>query len=101
VSGKTSVSTIKTTTCRSNETIDANIYPNPFNEFVNIDVKNVTGSIIVTIIDENGRAISSKEINATNKTAKDVIETELLPSGIYIIKIANKNQVIYQKMVKN
>ncbi len=100
-SGKSSVSAIKTTACKVNETIEATIYPNPFNDYLTIDVTNVTGSTTVTIIDENGRAISSKEINATNKTAKDVIETQLLPSGIYIIKLTNKNQVIYQKLVKN
>jgi hypothetical protein len=101
LSGKTSVSSIEATTCKLNEAIEANIYPNPFNEYLTFDITNVTGSITITIIDENGRAIASKEINATNKTAKEVIETQLLPSGIYVVKITNKNQVLYQKLIKN
>ena len=101
LNGKTSVSKVEAMTCNSNTAIKANIYPNPFNDYVTIDVTNVTSSVTVTIIDENGRAIISQEINATNRTAKEVIETQLLPSGIYIVKITNKNQVLYQKLIKN
>ncbi|MBK7226292.1 MAG: T9SS type A sorting domain-containing protein [Saprospiraceae bacterium] len=101
LSGKTNVSKVEAMTCNSNTAIEANIYPNPFNEYLTFDITNVTGSITITIIDENGRAIASKEINATNKTAKEVIETQLLPSGIYVVKITNKNQVLYQKLIKN
>lgn len=60
-----------------------NIYPNPSNGIINIDINNLSGSASVTIIDFTGKIVLNKDID-TPSTELDLSEFE---KGIYIINI--------------
>jgi hypothetical protein len=75
-----------------------NLYPNPLKDRLVIDYQlNGSSVLMVEIFDGNGRRIKTEK----GLRSGDVIYTEALPAGIYIIKIASKTQSLESiKMVK-
>ena len=70
---------------------EVNIYPNPATTVINID--NAEGSQI-SVFDINGRMISNIESASANQT----IDASNLAKGMYIVRIANGNNVITKKV---
>ncbi|MCE3259639.1 MAG: C-terminal target protein [Bacteroidetes bacterium] len=68
---------------------DISVYPNPTKNIVNINVKNQNAEMVI-VSDITGKVLLSQEINE-----KAQINTENLSSGIYIIQVTNKKNVIY------
>ncbi|MEA1874956.1 MAG: DUF4465 domain-containing protein [Bacteroidota bacterium] len=76
----------------SNKTSIA-VYPNPINDFVNID--NAQGGSY-QLVDSYGRVLVSREINENTQR----ISTAHLASGMYIIQINYQSQQIVKKIIK-
>jgi ligand-binding sensor domain-containing protein len=76
------------------------IYPNPVREKVYIDFKNQTNAgYSIEIISLNGRIIFRKIVkNIQNKSIEE-IDLSQVPSGIYLIKISNKDYSQVKKLV--
>ena len=70
---------------------EVNVYPNPATTVINID--NAEGSQI-SLFDINGRMISNIESASANQT----IDASNLAKGMYIVRIANGNNVITKKV---
>ena len=70
---------------------EVNVYPNPATTVINID--NAEGSQI-SVFDLNGRMISNVESASANQT----IDASNLAKGMYIVRIANGNNVITKKV---
>jgi hypothetical protein len=78
----------------SNEVQDnnVNIYPNPFNNFVNITLPN--GNYLIELNDISGKKIKQILLNGTKTT----IDNSDLNAGVYIINIRNQeNDLIIHK----
>jgi len=72
------------------------IYPNPTNKILNIEIENTTFNNI-ELFDIYGKLIQTFEVNDTAKT----INIEHLNSGIYFIQISNnKGNKITKKLIK-
>ncbi len=71
------------------ENNDITIYPNPFNNFINIDADNI---IKITLYN----SISVKIIETSNNN----IDTSTLKEGVYFIEIITLNSKICKKLIK-
>ena len=70
---------------------EVNVYPNPATTVINID--NAEGAQ-VSVFDINGRMISNVESASANQT----IDASNFAKGMYIVRIANGNNVITKKI---
>ena len=70
---------------------EVNVYPNPATTVINID--NAEGAQ-VSVFDINGRMITNVESASANQT----IDASNLAKGMYIVRIANGNNVITKKV---
>ena len=68
-----------------------NVYPNPATTVINID--NAEGAQ-VSVFDINGRMITNVESASANQT----IDASNFAKGMYIVRIANGNNVITKKV---
>ena len=74
------------------------VSPTPFNDFINISVKQSIAEI--ALIDIQGKALLKQVI--TDKSTQYKLLTPDIPAGIYFIKITNNlNQIHYEKVIKN
>ena len=71
---------------------DVNIYPNPTNDFINLEINNYQGLIDIQILDINCKLI--KQSNERN------IDLKSLEEGVYFVEISYKNQKRILKIIK-
>lgn len=86
-----------TPTTLSSESIQKSIvsvYPNPFNDKLVVEV--LENDFSYSIYDIQGKEIQTE----TNKLKNDIIDTNLISSGIYFLKIVTENESITQKIIK-
>jgi parallel beta-helix repeat protein len=80
-----------------------NIYPNPFNNQIVVEVVRSNSDIVnIEIINNTGLTIRQNLMSfeyASN--ARMTIDTGAIPSGIYLVKITAGNYVKTHKMIKN
>jgi Secretion system C-terminal sorting domain len=70
------------------------IFPNPANNFININAKSNINKIQIT--DLNGRIISNENFNSENVS----LNLEQLSIGMYLLKIETNNGSTTQKIIK-
>ena len=71
------------------------IYPNPADEIIYIDNKNLKDNVQVKILDLMGRTVFMQELNALNKIDKVIlVNVEFLESAIYFIEITEKGKLV-------
>jgi hypothetical protein len=77
---------------------DVEIYPNPVTEKLFIDLKdNSNMNATVSIYNNLGRILLQK--NLTRQT--HILDLEFLPKGIYMLKLENKKDNTFYKVIKN
>jgi hypothetical protein len=77
---------------KENSTI--NIYPNPSDGIINIDIENINNATI-EIYDVNGSMIFSKALHSESEK----IDISGFAEGIYLVKVKQDNSVIIEKVV--
>lgn len=84
-------------------TTDIQVFPNPFENIVNVVVNDLDGSSVSgKIIDGLGREVFDLgKITYQDRTLAIPIDLSSLYQGIYIIQIINNNKVYTQKLIKN
>jgi len=77
---------------------DVNVYPNPSNDRVTIDITklNENENVTIQLFDAIGKVIYSTVISAKNNSVE--LETSSLPQGIYSISISNEYFSISKKL---
>jgi len=70
------------------------VYPNPVNHVMNINLTGYTGKSEVNLFDVNGRVVLRREVNTVNSQ----FDISALPAGVYLIKIKNGGKEV--KMTK-
>lgn len=73
------------------------LYPNPVENLLTVDLKQLTGAINVSVVGVDGKAIYNKLIF---KNGPLIINTEKWNSGIYFVKIKNDKQNAFFKLIK-
>lgn len=79
----------------SNQEFETNltaVYPNPFQDFIRIDIQNEAG---VKLYDFQGKLVLEQKFSESG-----FIETSKLSSGFYILKIDSGNKSEIQKLIK-
>jgi hypothetical protein len=73
------------------------IYPNPVNNIVNINLTGYTGKSDVSLFDVNGRIILNRQVSTTNTP----LDISALPAGVYMLRIKNGGkEVKMEKIIK-
>ncbi|MEA3505590.1 MAG: T9SS type A sorting domain-containing protein, partial [Bacteroidota bacterium] len=79
------------------ESIIVKIYPNPVKSLLNIDFPNDYNihNTIIEIVDINGRTIlKSEPVSITSQ-----LDIKKINSGLYLVKIQNKNTLITKRII--
>lgn len=75
-------------------------YPNPFTEYINIDIEDTLNSPVrIKLMDASGRVIREYEKDKTNKGVK-IDGLGDLRSGIYFIQVNYNNSTFNYKLIK-
>ncbi len=91
-----------TTDVEDNEFVeDLKIFPNPVNDLLNVELqlKDAT-DISIRLTDVMGRTLSAQEVSATSDRLMLQMNTNDLPSGMYLLSIQAGNEVIGRKVFK-
>jgi hemin uptake protein HemP len=73
-----------------------NIYPNPAENVLNIDLFNADTEANLSVVDAMGRIV----LNRTLLTAQNNIDISSLNKGVYFVKIAQNGKLMTRKIVK-
>ncbi|MDP1725649.1 MAG: T9SS type A sorting domain-containing protein, partial [Bacteroidota bacterium] len=82
----------------SGKDLSAEVFPNPFNDQVVVNVVNPNGgNINISVIDINGKEL----YNANFANSNNILNLESIPAGIYFVKVSNNDVVKVVKLIKN
>jgi hypothetical protein len=73
--------------------MDVTLYPNPFNNSITVES---TEDVTVQLFDVSGRIVVSQSFTGN----KQQIQTENLPSGVYMIRVTSSNQIRNHLLIK-
>jgi subtilisin-like proprotein convertase family protein len=76
---------------------NVSVYPNPTKGTINISLPEMADKTILTLHDIQGRAILTKETNASS----EVINIENLQEGVYLLSIENGSNKTTKKVILN
>ncbi|MEE4198914.1 MAG: S8 family serine peptidase [Bacteroidales bacterium] len=74
------------------------VYPNPFLEGININCSEFRGSVMVKVIDVNGKSVY--ETSVSDHTESFYLNLSTLKSGIYILQCVDETSVYNQQIIK-
>jgi PKD repeat protein len=77
--------------------VNFNIYPNPANDYLNIELSSNNSKIDYALIDINGKVIVNNVIESNQNFAK--INISNLDKGIYTLRLIVDNEIINKKIV--
>jgi hypothetical protein len=73
------------------------VFPNPANHVVNLNLTGFTGKSVVNIFDVNGRVVWQREVSAVNSQ----FDISALPAGIYMMRVRNAGKEVHMtKIIK-
>ena len=79
---------------------NVNIYPNPSNGFLNVELEAVEKSIVrVSVMDLLGQKVFDNEFRFSEGIETQKIDLNNLENGLYIIKLENENRIFNQKFI--
>ncbi len=83
-------------------TLTGRIRPNPIESFFDVNVKlTSTGSVLVRLIDQNGRVVLTQRFTGTGGDNKFTVNNlAKLTKGIYIAEISVDEDIIREKLIK-
>jgi uncharacterized delta-60 repeat protein len=78
-----------------------NVYPNPFNDFLNIDLYNyLNKNVSIELYDVSGKTILNKlKFDSSNHSIRLQIPQDI-PKGVYFLKLTNESNISVVKLVK-
>lgn len=79
--------------------IAVDIYPNPSDGHVVVEVKGVSGPARIEIFTVNGKKLLVEEIGNANNQSRMHFDLERLVSGLYFVKVWNREGVAVRKLV--
>lgn len=81
--------------------IETNVYPNPFNNYFNVELFNLTKcTVIAKIYDLSGKLIYTENFGQMKGNARLNINVGSLPQGMYLLNIETGNERISKKIVR-
>ncbi len=81
------------------DNLDITLYPNPATSTTTISIKGIDGKATISIIDIQGRTITSIDKNSSSNEIKHSFSLENLSKGVYYIRVEASNSVKTQKLI--
>jgi len=79
--------------------LSIDIYPNPSNGQIVVDIAGETEGLNVSILDINGKLIQSEQIGKVTTGVRKTIDLRNVSKGMYFIKLDDGNDAVTQKLV--
>lgn len=76
------------------------LYPNPANDLISLDLSNLSGPAQITVTNANGQEVIKEDIQITNSNLIKDVEISALPEGVYIVRVISGDNVFTNKLVK-
>ncbi|SKA37273.1 Por secretion system C-terminal sorting domain-containing protein [Chitinophaga eiseniae] len=71
------------------------VFPNPVNNIMNINLTGFTGKTEVSLLDVNGREVLRREVGIVNTQ----LDISSLPPGVYLVRVKNGVKQVYLKKI--
>ncbi len=81
------------------DNLDITLYPNPATNTTTISIKGIDGKVSISIIDIQGRTITSVDKNSSSNEIKHSFDLEGLAKGVYYIRVNAENSIKTQKLI--
>lgn len=75
------------------------VYPNPANDFVNIELEGVKGSFEISFYTVNAELLSRKTVQTGDEGLRYKMDIDFLPKGIYLLQIPTSEGVLTRKIM--
>ena len=77
-------------------------FPNPATDNTTITLSGINHDLIIQMVDENGKEISSEKVPASSSVISKNIDMKNLPAGMYFVKVrlSNLNVIDFIKLIK-
>ena len=85
---------------KSLETENFSIYPNPFNDEINIHISTLESDVNLFVINALGKVVHEERIRKTSDANTQIINTSHLERGIYFLLIEGENGLWKERIVK-
>ena len=72
-------------------------YPNPFGELLHLDFRETSETMKIALIDQFGRQLIEADFRQTSRAT---IPTEMLPDGVYFLRLSSGLHEQTEKVVK-
>jgi hypothetical protein len=82
---------------QTNPEFEVSIYPNPFNDIINVQ-HNSEEDITINIFNPAGMRVFTSVINVTGSI--QTVNLEQLPSGVYLIHLLSTKLTYFTKLIK-
>ena len=76
------------------------VYPNPFDEHIVCETTNTKRMTRITLTDILGRVVLQNEIKLSETSHKQILETDFLKRGIYVLEVELDGKLWVMKLVK-
>ncbi len=81
-------------------TLKANVYPNPANQELNIDLYSQSqNTIVIELIDISGRLVLSEQYQISIGLNQKQINIDQVQKGLYMLKLSSENGVSTEKII--
>lgn len=78
--------------------LNLKVYPNPANDYVNVQLDQAQGALSSALYDVQGRCLK----HSTESSAEWTIDFKSLPKGVYFLRVSNgQKQVSQYRIIKN
>jgi extracellular elastinolytic metalloproteinase len=82
-----------------NETLKVDIFPNPTDNYVNINVSSSKSGVAnVSLIDANGRQVVQQKVQVAG-AQMITLDTSHLPAGFYTVKVSQDSALLVKKLI--
>ncbi|UII23769.1 T9SS type A sorting domain-containing protein [Fulvivirga ligni] len=76
--------------------LDVNVYPNPSSDFINIQINDYEAEGQFEILNYSGEVV----LNGTFSNRRETVDVRSLKTGVYILRVSTRDQVITSKVIK-
>lgn len=77
------------------------IYPNPAGDEVVVPLGGLSGEITLEIVSTTGAVVYRERFLHRGGTGPVIMETTMLPRGMYLVRITGRNKVITRSLIKD
>lgn len=102
--GKPGTGVLRVSLVLSNELqskIQVQIYPNPTQDLLYFDFKNVENKTLIKVFDQSGRQVYNKEYLDNETKQRQTLSLEKLPLGLYLLNVSSGNFSQTYRVFKN